>query len=48
MALCSMLLPVVPVVYGYVFAVVAVLIVFVPVYPTLTFSFVDVAKPRHL
>ena len=46
MALYSMLLPVVPVVY--VLAVVAVLVVFVPVYPTLTFSFVDVAKPRHL
>ena len=48
MALFSMLLPVAPVVDGYVLAVVVVLVVFLPAYSTYTFSFVDVAKPKHL
>ena len=47
-ALFSILFPAVLVVDGPVMVVVAVLGVFVPVYPTFTFSFVDDAKPKHL
>ena len=47
-ALLSMLFPAVLVVDGPVVIVVAVLVVFVPAYPTFTFSFADDAKPKHL
>ena len=44
-AVLSILFPAALVVDGSVVVVIAVLAVFVPVYPTLTFSFVDDAKP---
>lgn len=47
MALFSVLFSVVPVVNDPVVAVVAVVAVFLPAYPTLTVSFVDVPKPMH-
>ena len=44
-AVLSILFPAALVVDGPVVLVIAVLAVFVPVYPTFTFSFVDYAKP---
>ena len=46
-ALFSVLFSVLPVVNDPVVAVVAVVAVFLPAYPTLTVSFVDVPKPIH-